>query len=190
MQPVYTVVAKVLPAKHAKALPTSPVDRLLMLVVAFFLFYVSLCVFLIVARIALKTTRLGGSISYTTVKVCVFLPFKIATRLLGLAFWFGTCFYCCGLCRRRKAATASAKGKKDSDKKAATNKVSVDEVVGLLKEAKKQNKLDQAVKQACNLCKSGKAFQAPKNLEGKQITKDILKSALDKMGVDSKQVGL
>merc|ERR1712166_246886 len=113
---------------------TSPVDRLLMLVVSIFLFYVSLCVFLIVARIALKTTRFAWSMSYMTAKVGVFLPLTIAMRLLGLAFWFGTCFYCCGLCRRRKAVTV-AKGKKGNDNKTATNKVTVDEVVALLKEA-------------------------------------------------------
>jgi len=180
VSPVFDFLADVAP-KQAKFLPNTPVDRVLLMVVVLIGLYILLRVGWTLTKVGLKTTRFGTRVTLVLTKFGLLLPTRVALRLLSWVLWFSTGFYCCGLCRSKKVAKASKKTEDNQVKK-----VSLEEVVALLTEAKKKKKLDEAVKQACKLCKNGKAFSSPKDMEGKIVTSDVLKGALKKMGVDSK----
>jgi hypothetical protein len=186
MSPIFALLVKAAP-NHAKALPAQPLDQLLLLVVMVLALYISLRAGWVALRVALKTTRIGAKITLVLTKVAVFLPISLVLRVLQFTLWISTGFYCCGLCRRKSVAKKGAESKGASkDKAEAAKKVSLEDVVALLTEAQKKKKLDEAVKQAVKLCKSGKAFSQPKHMEGKIVTQDTLKGALKKLGVDSK----
>jgi hypothetical protein len=181
--PAFEFAAKASP-EHAKSLPTATLDRVLYLVV---LFVVSYYVFLFFAKFVLMTTlRISTKVTSVFLKLLVVLPLKIILRLVNLALWFSTCFYCCGLCRRKSKPieTQDAKQKEQKAAKAGKKeKATVEEVQQLLEASKKKGKLDDAVKLLCakeKECKplEGKAF--PENVRGKIVDKEILKKAFGK----------
>eukprot|EP00928_Gymnodinium_smaydae_P080905 TRINITY_DN64508_c0_g1_i1.p1 TRINITY_DN64508_c0_g1~~TRINITY_DN64508_c0_g1_i1.p1 ORF type:complete len:369 (+),score=112.20 TRINITY_DN64508_c0_g1_i1:104-1210(+) len=176
-------LAQVFPG-YAGSFPESLMDRVLFLFLGTFLTYHLLMLALWALRINVKLAGVCMKLAKFAFFLAVTLPF----RIVGFFFWIGTGFYCCGLCRRKakkvaeESSSATAKGEKPA---------TVDELKKLLDNAKKEKKLEAAVKQLLSLAKGGKAMTAPKNMEGKKVTKEILKQAVGKFKeLDAKKLGL
>merc|ERR1711924_388370 len=124
-------------------------------------------------------------------KLSVKLPLKVAGIWASWSFWFATGFYVCGLCRRRKADSAAvasngktpakAKAKSGAEAKNGASKAATEqELVTMLEKTKEKGKLNDGAARLVAAAKDGKCLQAPKDMEGKQVTKDVLKKALAK----------
>jgi len=170
--------------QHTQALPKDPVDRVLLivltLVLANTLFFVIRCLFWVAM----------GLICRLLVPLGVKLPLKLTKMTLSWGFFFGTGFYVCGLCRKRKGASkkcADAKAEPKAKKQPATLK----ELVSMLEKSKEKGKLSDGATRLAAAAKDGKALQAPEDMKGKVVTKDVLKKALGNFKeVDMKKLGL
>lgn len=188
LDPVFDTVGTAAP-KHRNILPKGAIDRLLLLcvslVVSYYSFFIGLRLTMIAIRICFK---LG-----------IKLPWWFTSTVMSWGFWFGTGFYVCGLCRKRKAAEASSNGKangkaqaKAESKKSATSKPATEkELVTMLEKTKEKGKLNDGVARLVAAAKENKSLQAPEDMRGKQVSKDVLKKALSKFKeVDIKKLGL
>jgi len=186
LDPAFVALQKVSP-KHHHVLPKKPLDRLLLICIVLFFVYNLWFIPRIAMKLLAFATRLG---LFFGIK----LPFKVTTTAMSWSFFFGTGFYVCGLCRSRKAAdkkagkgSADAKAEPKKGSKAATEK----ELVALLDKAKEKGKLSDGVARLADAAKSGKPLQAPEEVKGKEVKKDVLKKALSKYKeVDQKKLGL
>lgn len=187
LDPIFQRTAKAAP-KHAHMLPQSKLDRVLLL--AFFLFatYYALVVSGLTLRISFKTLR-------TTWRFFIRPPIRLVFKIIGTWIFIATGFYCCGLCRPKasvagKKGSADAKGKAKKEAEAASE----DELVKLLEASKGKAKLDPAVKLLVDKASKGLMLEGknfPDYVQGKKVTKDVLKKALGKFKeVDVKKLGL
>jgi hypothetical protein len=179
--PLFDFLANASPV-HAKSLPQTTWDRVLFLVVGILVFYY---VSLFLLKCLLVTMlRLARMLTSFVLKVAIILPLRITLRLVGLTIWFSTCFYCCGLCRRKsKPVEEKEGGKANAGKTAKKEKATVEEVQQLLEASKKKGKIDDAVKLLCTKekeCKPLEEKSFPENVRGKFVDKDILKKAFGK----------
>jgi hypothetical protein len=175
--------------QHRSILPEDPVDRLLVLIV--FLFFVYN--FFFIARFFLRIAlRIASLVLRIAIGLGIKVPFKLTTSAMSWGFFFGTGFYVCGLCRRRKNAKgnsvpAEADAKAEPKKKAAAT---VAELVTMLKKAEEKGKLDDGVARLASACKNNKELQV-EGSKGKVVQKDELKKALAKFPkVDVKKLSL
>jgi len=193
LDPAFVALKKASP-NHHHVLPKKPVDRLLLICI-FLLFVYN---FWFVVRIGTKLFTLASKLA---IKIGIKLPFKVATTTASWSFFFGTGFYVCGLCRKRKAADAKT-NKKSSDKKSAdadaksepkkgSKPATEKDLVQMLDKAKEKGKLNDGVQRLVDASKSGKPLQAPEEMKGKDVKKDVLKKALAKYKeIDMKKLGL
>jgi hypothetical protein len=178
---IFEKAARIAP-KKADVLPTSTIDRLLWL---FFTVWFSYHLFFLVKfllRVCLYLTGTSVKLTVSTIRVAM-IPVKIVRMLLGLWLWLGTCFYCCGLCRRKKAVADLSKKAEKQQKNGSTASppdATVAEVVALLEKGKKENKLEAAAKQLVSILKKDKPMTAPANMVGRKLTKDVVAKALGK----------
>jgi len=185
LNPVFDALSTASPHNRG-ILPKDPVDRLLF---ACLLFFIGYNFFFVVRYISfvlvMPVTRLLIKLGFT-------VPWKLTKMWLSWGFWFGTGFYVCGLCKKRKAAAGkSADAKAEPKKNGATKPATETELVQMLEKAKAKGKLTDGVARLVSAAKSGKALQSPEEMKNKQITKDVLKKALSKFTeVDIKKCGL
>lgn len=180
LNPVFGLIAKIAP-KREHQLPENPLDRIILLLVIMLLTYHS-CK--IGARVFMVSLRIARMLLQTIIKYAVILPLKLVAKVLNLFLCVSTGFYCCGLCRRKKAksnaAESPAKNQKGDKSSKPVPHATAEEVTRILEKAKKEGKLQEGVKMACKLAKEKHPFKAPKDLEGKLLTKDVLVKALGK----------
>jgi len=185
LDPAFVALQKVSP-KHHHVLPKKPLDRLLLICIILFFTYN----FWPIVRLGIQ---LLAFVTKLALMIGIKLPFKVTTTAMSWSFFFGTGFYVCGLCRRKagdnktgkKSADAKSEPKKGS--KVATEK----ELTTLLDKAKEKGKLSDGVARLADAAKSGKPLQAPEEVKGKEVKKDVLKKALSKYKeVDQKKLGL
>jgi len=192
--PMFDAFARVAP-EYASAMPEHPVDRVIFLFVSLFFGYHLFVLMLRLGRIVVFLARLCFKIFWAIVRFFVLLPLRVALKMCGIFLWFGTCFCCCGLCRRKRNVeklkveatrqTDESNAKMEAKQSGATPKASgtlatVDEVVKLLELGKKDKKLESAAKQLASLVRSGKALSSPKSMAGKTVTKDVFTKAVGK----------
>jgi len=192
LDPAFSTLKKASP-KHHHVLPKKPLDRLLLLCCIVVFIYS----FWFVPRIGLMLVRFALSLA---IALGIKVPLKVTKAVASWSFFFGTGFYVCGLCRRRKAAEEkkdkkSADAKSEPKKNGASNGASKPatekEIVDLLEKTKQKGKLNDGVTRMVTAAKSGKALQAPDDMKGKEVKKDVLKKALAKFKeVDIKKLGL
>jgi hypothetical protein len=179
--------------QHRSILPEDPVDRLL--VVCLFLF-VAYNVFSIIRFFMWITMRIIFIVARIFISLGIKFPFKLSAFAIRWGFWFGTGFYVCGLCRKRKKVSADkdpskADAKAEPKKNGAVQQATVDELVKMLKKTQEKGKLDDGVKRLVTAAKNGKALTVPEEMKGRQVSKDSLKKALGKFKeVDIKKLGL
>lgn len=189
LDPAFVALKKASP-NHHQVLPKKPVDRLLLICI----FLVFVYNFWFVVRIGMKLFKLASKLA---INAGIKLPFKVATTTASWSLFFGTGFYVCGLCRKRKAAdaktnkkssgSADAKSEPKKPSKPATEK----DLVQLLDKAKEKGKLSDGVTRLVDASKTGKPLQAPEEMKGKEVKKDVLKKALAKYKeIDIKKLGL
>jgi len=186
LDPAFVALKKASP-EHHHVLPTKPFDRLLLICI--FLFFVYN--FWFIVRIGMKLLKLATKVA---VSLGIKLPFKVTTTTLSWSFFFGTGFYVCGLCRKRKVAVTKT-GKKSADAKSEPKKASKPatekELTSMLDKAKEKGKLNDGVTRLVDAAKSGKALQGPEEMKGKEVKKDVLKKTLAKYKeIDLKKQGL
>lgn len=194
LAPLFDALALAAP-QHGQVLPVSTLDRFLVLCVGVFLAYYSIRIGSFFLRYFL---RIALRIMWITFKLVIAHPFSFVKMILGYAFWFGTGFYCCGICRPRRSAKAEATNGKPTNGKAnghsAAPKATLAEVSTLLEASKKKGKLDAAAKLLAGAAGTGKALdgkQYPEDVRGKQLEKEVLKKALAQFKeVDAKKLGL
>jgi len=186
LDPAFVALQKASP-KHHHVLPKKPFDRFLLICIALFFVYN----FWFIVPIGMKLLAL---VTKLAVKIGIKLPFKVTATAISWSFFFGTGFYVCGLCRRREAAdnktgkkSADAKAEPKKGSKAATEK----DLITLLDKAKEKGKLSDGVARLAEAAKSGKPLQAPEEVKGKEVNKNVLKKALSKYKeVDQTKLGL
>jgi len=185
LDPAFVALQKVSP-KHHHVLPKKPLDRVLLICIVLFFIYNFWGIFRMFLKIFAFATKLA-------INLGIKLPFKVTTTTISWSFFFGTGFYVCGLCRKRKTATngkkkgADAKAEPKKAAKPATEK----ELTNMLDKAKEKNKLSDGVARLAEAAKSGKILQGPEEMKGKEVKKDVLKKALAKYKeVDVKKLGL
>jgi len=198
---IFQVVGGLVP-EHRHLIPSAFGDRLLVLLFA--IIFVSNVV--VIARFLLKVLfKVGTKSTSIILRYFVFLPLKIVlwpVRLvLSLYIRTVTCCFCCGLCRKRKAEAAAAAPNGAATKENGTTpekpkgNATADELIAFIKDTKDKKKvpIGDVVKQLVEASKTGKPVN-PKNypkLQGKTITKDVLKKALAKFPeVDVKKLKL
>jgi len=188
VDPVFKFLAAVSPRRRW-FLPQNPVDRVLFLgmLVVLLYYFVRISYTMMGFMLKLVLTLMRFASPFITV------PWRIVTGVLSWWLWLGTCFYCCGMCRSKRKVDALKKQSSNSKSNGNESKdaATLAQVQSLLENAKKENKLPAAAKQLGVLAKSGKTLSNPKDLEGKIITKEILKKALTKYKeVDVKKLDL
>jgi len=99
-------------------LPASRVDKISVILLVAFLAW---CVFTLTLGLVLKTVKIACKL--------LGVPLFITKKTVSLMFWFGTGFYCCGLCRSKakkapngNAKTPNGNAKKQPEKGAAAKK--------------------------------------------------------------------
>jgi hypothetical protein len=153
-------------------------DRLFLLIVGALFAWTLLKVALQIVRIALGMVRVFFKLAWIVWRYFVRPPINFMIAFIEIYICVFTCFYCCGLCRRRKkAATLVDKSNKGG---AEPKEASLAEVTELLEQAKKDKKLEPAAKQLASLAKKGTAMSAPKKMMGKKITKEVVTQAVAK----------
>jgi len=186
LDPAFVALKKASP-NHHHVLPKKPFDRLLL--IAIFLLFVYH--FSFVVRVGMKLFAFASKLA---INIGIKFPFKVTMTTVSWSFFFGTGFYVCGLCRKRKAADGKTK-KKSADAKSEPKKggkpATEKDLVELLNKAKGKGKLDDGVTRLVEAAKSGKPLQAPEEMKGKEVKKDVLKKALAQYKeVDMKKLGL
>lgn len=183
IDPIFVAFGTASP-QHGDIIPHDAMDRLLLL-----------CVYAVVGYYWLRLASfIGWYLARILLKCGFHLPLWITKMSFSWGFWFGTGFYVCGLCRRRRKATqTNVEPTKKGDAKAngEVKPVQVDELVKMLKKAEDKGKLNDGVARLATAAKSGKPLQGPEDMKGKRVAKDVLKSALSKFkSVDIKKLGL
>jgi len=187
LDPVFKATATAAP-KQSSFLPKQPVDRLLLLLTIVLFLY-------IFAKIAVKTGALVAKVILLLLRVALWIPIKLSLRIVGFSFFLATGFYCCGLCRRKKAPVektnkAEAKKAEKVDAKKGAE-ASVAEVTKILEDSKQEGSLPARAKKLAAVAKSGKPSNGIKSIEGKEVSKETLKKALSKFKeVNVKELGL
>ena len=104
ISPIFDIIAKIAP-KHASALPKGTFERVALLLLGIYAFYV----FFGWARLFYKVAKFFiGSVVYVFMMV-ILVPLKVVFKSVGITTWIGTGFYCCGLCRNRSAKVSNLK---------------------------------------------------------------------------------
>jgi hypothetical protein len=184
--PIFETIKKASP-RHHRILPKKPIDRLLLIIfIGLFIYN-----FWFLVKIAKKVVKMVLKLA---ISLGVKLPFKITTTGLSWSIFFGTGFYMCGLCRRRKGADSNKKeadAKSAPKKNGATKPATEKELTEMLNSAKEKKKLDDGVTRLASAAKSGTTLKAPEHMKGKEVKKDVLKKVLAKFKeVDVKKLGL
>lgn len=184
IDPVFAFLAKLSPS-HAGSLPTGVVDRILFLLLCTFFGYQLFFVFRRSFVVTLKLTRLSVKVNWTLFRWLLLKPLRLFFKVFWLCVWFGTFFHCCGLCTRRKATNGKTNG--NGQAPAAT----LEELEGLMEQAKKEKKLEAAAKELVKLMKSAKPLSTPKKMKGKVVTKEVLTKAVAKFkDLNASKLGL
>jgi hypothetical protein len=184
LDPAFVALKKASP-EHHHVLPKKPFDRLLLICICLFFVYN----FWFIVQICMKLFALATKLA---IYIGIKLPFKVTMTWASWSFFFGTGFYVCGLCRKRKAAenngkSADAKSAPKKSSKPATEK----ELTQLLDKAKEKGKLNDGVARLVAAAKNGKPLTSPEEMKGKEVQKDVLKKTLAKYkDVDTKKLGL
>lgn len=187
LAPIFTFLAKLSPS-HAGSLPTGIVDRILFLLLCTFFTYQLFFIVRRLLKITFRVTRVTVKVNLFATRVFVLLPISLMYKVFRLMMCFVTLFYCCGLCRRKKAADKKTNGINGNGKVAAATEA---ELTSLLEEAKKEKKLEAAAKQFVKLMNSAQPLSNPKKLSGKVVTKEVLKKVVGKYKeLDAKKLGL
>lgn len=88
----------------------------------------------------------------------------------------------------KKCADAKAEPKNTNGKK---QPATLKELVQMLEKSQEKGKLSDGATRLAAAAKDGKALQAPEDMKGKVVTKDVLKKALGNFkDVDMKKLGL
>jgi hypothetical protein len=176
LEPLFAAFSAATP-KHAKSLPKDPIDRLLLICFVAFLAYNLFFIVRILVKIATKCFVL-------VLSIFVKLPLKLTKMWISWGFFFGTGFYVCGLCRSKKSSKTDAKA-------GASKPATAKELETMLQKAQDKGKLNDGVTRLVTAAKSGKPLNAPEEMKGKVVSKDMLKGALKKFkDVDIKKLGL
>jgi hypothetical protein len=176
IDPVFVMFGAASP-QHHQVMPQDPLDRVLLvctlLYLVFHFFFLVPLLFWLAVALGLK------------------LPLKVTKKSLSWGFWFGTGFYVCGLCRKRKASNKSADAKAEPKKNTASKPATLNELVEMLEKTKAKGKLTDGATRLADAAKNGKPLQGPEEMKGKVVSKDVLKKALAKFKeVDMKKLGL
>jgi hypothetical protein len=198
MTPIFDAIGKAVP-EHANTLPTHAVDRALFLLVGVVLAYYSLYFVRVALRITLRLTAKTSLMSLWLFKLCLMIPLRILLYLIDFAWWVATLFYCCGLCRRKKAGKVAAKAKKEEKKNAAkadkVETVTAAECQALFEASKEKNKLEEGAKSLAKYVKEKKPMGAVKggkapSVQGKILTKEVFLQTCKKFKVNIKNLDL
>lgn len=189
LDPFFKATATAAP-EQSKFLPNNSVDRLLFLVgLLIFTFFL--------AKMFTRTAVVVGKNSCVMLRFALWMPLRLIGWFVGVFIFVITGFYCCGVCRRKKAVAVVDKAKSSITKQAenvdvkTVTEATLAEVIQILEESKKEGSLPARSKKLAAVVKSGKPSNGIKAIEGKTLAKETLKKALGKFKeINTKDLGL